>query len=204
MHSLQFSRVQSQYNSVDWVELSCIQLFVTHWTAAHQASMSATNSQSLFKLMSMSWWCHPTISLSVVPFSSCPQSFPALGSFQISHFFALGGQSIGVSASASVHPMNIQDWFPLGWLGWISLLSKGPLKSLIHHHSSKASILWCSVFFTVQLSHPYMTIGKTVALTIWTFVGISRGRPGVLVFPSLSEFSTVYCDPHGQRLWHSQ
>ena len=151
MHSLQFSRVQSQYNSVDWVELSCVQLFVTHWTAAHQASMSATNTQSLFKLMSMSWWCHPTISLSVVPFSSCPQSFPALGSFQISHFFALGGQSIGVSASASVHPMNIQDWFPLGWLGWISLLSKGPLKSLLHHHSSKASILWCSAFFIIQL-----------------------------------------------------
>ena len=125
MHSLQFSRVQSQYNSVDWVELSCVQLFVTHWTAAHQASMSATNTQSLFKLMSMSWWCHPTISLSVVPFSSCPQSFPALGSFQISHFFALGGQSIGVSASASVHPMNIQDWFTLGLTGWISLQSNG-------------------------------------------------------------------------------
>ena len=73
----------------------------------------------------LSRWCHPTISSSVVPFSSCPQSFPTLGSFQMSQFFASGGQSIGVSASASVLPMNIQDWFPLGWTGWISLQSKG-------------------------------------------------------------------------------
>ena len=73
----------------------------------------------------LSWWCHPTISCSVVPFSYCPQSFPASGSFQMSQFFASGGQSIGASALASVLPMNIQDWFPLGWTGWISLLSKG-------------------------------------------------------------------------------
>ena len=72
-----------------------------------------------------SWWCHPTISLSVIPFSSCLQSFPASGSFPVSQFFASGGQSIGVSALASVFPMNIQDWFPLGWTGWISLQSKG-------------------------------------------------------------------------------
>ena len=70
-------------------------------------------------------WCHPTISSSIVPFSSCLQSFPASGSFPMSQFFASGGQSIGVSASASVFPMNIQDWFPLGWTGWISLKSKG-------------------------------------------------------------------------------
>ena len=70
-------------------------------------------------------WCHPTISSFVVPFSSRLQSFPASGSFQMSQFFAWGGQSIGVSAPASVLPMNIQDWFPLGWTGWISLQSKG-------------------------------------------------------------------------------
>ena len=81
--------------------------------------------QSLLKLMSMSWWCHPTISSSVVPFSSCLQSFPSSGSFQMRQFFASGGQSIGDSASVSVLPMNSQDWFPLGWTGWISLLSKG-------------------------------------------------------------------------------
>ena len=72
-----------------------------------------------------SWWCHPTISFPVTPFSSCPQSFPSSGSFPMSQFFASGGQSIGVSVSASVLPMNIQDWFPLGWTGWISLQSKG-------------------------------------------------------------------------------
>ena len=75
----------------------------------------------------LSQWCHPTISSSVIPFSSCLQSFPASGSFPMSQFFASGGQSIGVSASVSVLPMNIQDWFPLGWTGWISLLSKGIL-----------------------------------------------------------------------------
>ena len=73
---------------------------------------------------SLSQWCHPTISSSVVPFSSCPQSFPASGSFQISQFFTSGDQSIGASASASVLPLNIQDRFPIGWAGWISLQSK--------------------------------------------------------------------------------
>ena len=73
----------------------------------------------------LSWWCHPTISSSVIPFFSCPQSFPASGSFQMSQLFASGGQSIGVSASIPVLPMNTQDWFPSGWTGWISLRSKG-------------------------------------------------------------------------------
>jgi len=71
------------------------------------------------------WWCHPAISSSVVPFSSCPQSLPASGSFPVSQLFVWGGQSIGVSALASVLPMNTQDWSPLGWTGWISLQSKG-------------------------------------------------------------------------------
>ena len=117
----------------------------------------------------LSQWCHPTISSSVNPFSSHLQSFPAWGSFQMSQLFASGGQSIEVSASASVLPMNTQDWSPLGWTGCISLRDKG-LKSLLHHHSSKASILRCSAFFIVQLSHPYMTTGKTIALTRQTFV----------------------------------
>ena len=73
----------------------------------------------------LSWWCHPKISSSFVPFSSCLQSFPASGSFQMSQLFTSGGQSIGASASVSVLPMNIQDWFPLGWAGWISLQTKG-------------------------------------------------------------------------------
>ena len=117
------------------------------------------------------WWWHPTISSSVIPFSSCLQSFPVSGSFPMSQFFESGGQSIGVSASASVLPVNIQDWFPLRLTGWISLLSKGLSRVFFQYHSSKASILWHSAFFIIQLSHPYMTTGKTIALTRQTFVG---------------------------------
>ena len=119
----------------------------------------------------LSQWCHPTISSSVVLFSSYLQSFPASGSFPMSQFFASDGQSIGASTSASVLPMNIQDWFPLGWSGWISLLSKGLSRVFSKHHSSKALILQCSAFFIVQFSHPYMPTGKTVVLTRWAFVG---------------------------------
>ena len=90
--------------------------------------------------------------------------------FPMSQFFTWGGQSFGVSASASVLPMNTQDWSPLGWTGWISLRVPWTLKSLLQQHSSKASIFRRSAFFTVQLSHRYMTTGKTVALTRWTFV----------------------------------
>ena len=115
-------------------------------------------------------WCHPTISSSVIPCSSCLQSFPASGSSQMSQLFAWGGLSAGVSALASLLPKNTQNWSPLGWTGWIALQSKG-LLSLLQHHSSKASILQCWAFFIVQLSHPYMTTGITLALTRWTFVG---------------------------------
>ena len=117
----------------------------------------------------LSQWCHPAISSSVIPFSSRLQSCPVSGSFQMSQFFASGGQSIGVSASASVLSMNIQDWFSLGWTGWISLQSKG-LSRIFSIPQFKASILQCSAFFIVQLSHPYMTTGKTIALTEWTLV----------------------------------
>ena len=118
----------------------------------------------------LSQWCHPTISSSVIPFSSHLQSFPASGSFPMSQFFALGGQSIVVSASASVLPMIIQDQFPLGYrLGLFAV--QRTLKNLLQHHSSKASILQHSAFFIVQLSHPHMTTGKTIALIRWTFAG---------------------------------
>ena len=111
-----------------------------------------------------SQWCHPAISSSVIPSSSCSQSLPASGSFPMSQLFTLGSQSIGLSISASVLPMNTQDWSPLGWIGWISL-SPRDSQEPSQHHSSKGSILRCSAFFTVQLSHPYMTTGKTIALT---------------------------------------
>ena len=105
--------------------LSCVQLFATPWTTARQVSLSITNSWVHPNPFPWSQWCHPTISSSVIPFFSCPQSFPASGSFQISQLFASGGQSMGVSASTSVPPVNTQDWSPLGWTGWISLQSKG-------------------------------------------------------------------------------
>ena len=106
-----------QFSSIQL--LSHVQLFATPWTAAHHASLSITNSQRPPNPCPSSWWCHTTISSSVVPFSSCPQSFPASGYFPMSQLFTSGGQNIGVSASTSVLPMNTQDWFPLGWTGWI-------------------------------------------------------------------------------------
>ena len=105
-------------------------------------------------------WCDPAISSSVVPFSSCPQFLQASGSFQMSQLFAWGGQSIGVSASASVLPMNTQDWSPSGWTGWISLQSKG-LSRVFSKKKKKRG------FSNTTLSHPYMTTGKTIALTRW-------------------------------------
>ena len=115
-YTVDFSTVQS---------LSRVWLFATLRSAARQATLSINNSQSLLNSCSLSGWCHPTISSSVIPFSTCLQSFSTSGSFQMSQFFTSGGQSIGVSASMSILPMNIQDWFPLGWAGWISLKSKG-------------------------------------------------------------------------------
>ena len=105
--------------------LSCVRLFVTPWTAAHQDSLSIINSQSLLKLMSIESVMPSNHLILCCPLSSHLQSFPASGSFQMSQLFPAGGQSTGVSASASVLPMNIQDQFPLGWTGWISLQSTG-------------------------------------------------------------------------------
>ena len=134
--------------------LSCVWLFVTPWTVAHQASLSVTNSWS-----SSSRWCHPTISSSVVPFS-CLQSFSALGSFPSSQFFASGGQRIG-SFSFSINPSNEYSGLISFRMDWLDRLAvQGTLKSLLQHHSSKASFLSCSGFFIVQLSHPYMTTGN--------------------------------------------
>ena len=113
--------------------------------------------------------CHSTISSPVTSFSSWPQSFPASGSFPLSRLFAPGGQSIGASDSASILPMNIQGFFRIDWFDLLTV--QGMLKSFLQHHSSKASILSCLAFFIVQLSHPYMTTGKTKDLTRWTFVG---------------------------------
>ena len=132
-----FSSVQS---------LSRVWLFATPWTAAHQTSLSITNSRSLPKLMSIeSVMPSNHLSTSVIPFSSCPQSFPASGSFQMSQLFVSGGQSIQVSVSTSVLPINTQDWSPLGWTGWISLQSKG-LSRIFNTTVQKHQ------FFGIQLS----------------------------------------------------
>ena len=132
--------------------LSRVQLFETPWTAARQDSLSITNSQSLLKLMSLCRCCHPSISASVIPFSSHLQSFPASGSFQMSWFLASGGQNIGVLASVSVLPMNIEDWFPLGWTSWISLLSKG-----LSWVFSNTTVQKHQFFGTQLSSHPTLT-----------------------------------------------
>ena len=134
--------------------VSCVWLFATPWTAALQASLSITNSWSLLKVMSITLvmpsnnlnFCRPLLLLL--------QSFLASGSFPMSWFFALGGQNIGVSASASVLPMNIQDWSPLGWTDWISLQSKGLSRVFYNTRVQKRQ------FFGTQLSFSYVTILK--------------------------------------------
>ena len=151
---------QSQLLDVEWTmtalssvqNLSCVWLFATPWIVACQASLSISNSQSSLKLTSIELVMHRAISSSVVLFSSCPQSLPASESFPMSQLSTWGGQSTGVSASASVLPMNTQDWSLLE--DWLDLLVvQGTLQSLLQHHSSKASIL------------------RPIALTRWTFVG---------------------------------
>ena len=131
-----------QFSSVQL--LSCVWLFATPWTATCQASLSTPGVYS--NSCPLSEWCHPTISSSVVPFSSCLQTLLASGSFQMSQLFTWGGQSIGVSASASVFSMNTQDWSPLGWTGWISLQSKELSRvfsnTAVHKHQ----------FFSAQLT----------------------------------------------------
>ena len=134
-----------------------------------------------------SQWCYLAISSSVIPFSSSLQSFPASESFPMSQFFASGGQSIGASVSISLSNEYSglisfrTDWFHL-------LAVQRTLKSLLQHHSSKASVLWHSAFFIVQLSYPYTTFGKTIALTRWTFV--SKVMP--LLFYMLSRLVIAF------------
>ena len=129
--------------------LSRVQLFATLWTAACLASLSITNWLTYSISCSLCWWRHPTISSSVIPFSSCLQSLPTSGTFLMSHFFASSGQSIWALASASALPMNIQDWFPLGLTGLIALQSKGLSRVFSNTTVQKHQ------FFSAQLSHTY-------------------------------------------------
>ena len=125
----------------------------------------------------LSQWWHPTISPLVILLSSCLQSFPASGSFLVSQFFTLCGQNIGVSTSASILPMNIQDWFPLGWTGWIFLQSEGLSRAFSNTTAQKHQFFGTQFSSYSQLSHPYMTTGKTIALTRQTFVGKVMSLP---------------------------
>ena len=134
--------------------LSPVQLFVTPWTAAHQASCRSQTPGAYPNWCPLSEWCHPTISSSVIPFSSCTQFFPASGSFPMSQLFASGGQSIGVSATASVLPMNTQDWSPLGWTGWISLQSKG-LSRVFSNTTVQKHQFFCAQLSSQSNSHIY-------------------------------------------------
>ena len=168
--------------------LSRVRLFVTPWTAACQASLSITNSRSL-NSCPLSQWCHPTISSSVVPFSSCLQSFPASGSFPMSQFFTSGVQSIGVSAS-----VNIQDWFPLGWTGWISLQSKGISRVFSNitvqkyqFFGTQLSLYTCIVLTCIKLL--VLSNVDTCLSMAHLFLSLFRDFEGVLV-KSTSAFSS--------------
>ena len=145
---------QSQVTGISSVQsLSRIRLFATPWTAAHQASLSITNTRSLLKLMSLESVMPSNHLVFCRPLSFCPQSFPASGSFPVSQFFASGNYSIGTSASAPVLPMNIQGWFPLGLTGLISLLSSGLSRVFSSTTVQKHQ------FFSAQPSILYYKIG---------------------------------------------
>ena len=178
-------------NSYSVQLLSHVQLFATAWTAACQASLSITSSQSLLKFMSTDLMMPSNHLILCCPLLFLPSIFPSIRvfsnesvlcirwpvywSFSVSpsnEYSVLISQCI--EASVSTLPMNIQYWFLRTEIrmDWFDLLSvQGTLKSLLQHHSSKASVFWHSAFFIVQLSHPYVTTGKTIVLTRWTFVG---------------------------------
>ena len=152
------------------VATSWLTFLVMQWSAAHQASLSFTIFRSLLKFMAIESVMPSSHLIFCCPLLLLPSIFPSIRVFSMSWLFALGSQSIRASASASVLPMNIQSWFPLGLTGLISMPTK-ELSSLHQHDSLKASILHRSAFFMGQLSHLYMTTGKTITLTIQTFVG---------------------------------
>jgi len=152
--------------------LSCVWLFVTPWTAACQAHLSFTNSRSLLKLMSIESvmasnhliLCHPLFLL--------PSIFPSISVFSNKSALRIRWPKYWSFSFSSISPSNEYSWLISFWIDWFDLLAvQGTLKSLLQHHSPKASILWCSAFFRVQVSHPYMTTGKTITLTRWAFVG---------------------------------
>ena len=174
--------------------LSHVQLFVTPWTAARQATLSSPSPRACSNSCSLSRWCHPTISSSVIPFSSCLQPFPASGSFLWVTLCIRWPKYWNFSFSIS--PSNEYLGLISFRIDWYDLLAvQGTLKSLLQYHSSKASVLRHSTFFMVQLSHSYMTTGKTIALTRWAFVG----KVMSLFFNMLSRLVIAFL-PRSKRL----
>ena len=168
--------------------LTHVRVFVTPWTAAHQASLSFTISCSLLKLMSIETvrpcnhliLCYPILLLSSI--------FPSIRVYSDVWCFKIRCPKYW-SCSFSISPCNEYSWLIYFRIDWFDLLAvQGTLKSRLQHHSSKALIFWCSAFFMVQLSHPYMTTGKTIALTTWTFIG----KVMSLLFITLSRFVIVF------------
>ena len=169
--------------------LSRVQLFVTPWTATQQASRSFTIYWTCSNSCRLSLWCYLIISSSAAPFSSCPQSFPSIRVFSNESALCIWWPKKVLDLQLQ-HP-SFQSYsglisFRIDWLDLLAV--QGTLGSLLQHHNSKASILWHWAFFVVQLVHPYMATGKTVTLTLWTFVGKVKS----LLFNMLSRFVIVF------------
>ena len=185
--------ITSEFSSVQ--SLSCVRLFATPWTAACQASLSITNSQSLLKLMSIESvmpsnhliFCHPLLLLPPI----CP-SIRVFSNESVLHSRCPKYWSFSINISPSNEYSGLIS-FRMDWLEFLAV--QGTFKSLLQHHSSKALILWCSAFVIVQLSHPHMTTGKTIALTRWTFVG----KVMSLLFNKLSRLVITFL-PRSKRL----
>ena len=174
--------------SVQLSSLSCVRLFATPWTAACQASLSITNSQSLLKLKSIESVMPSSHLILCHPFLLPPLIFPSISVFSNESVLRIRWPKYW-SFSFSISPSNEHPGLIFFRMDWSDLLAvQGTLKSLLQHHSSKASILWCSAFFMVQLSHPYMTTGKTIALTRQTFAG----KVMSLLFNMLSRLTITF------------
>ena len=168
-------RIVFSENKISSVQsLSCVRLFETPWTAAHQASLSITNSRSLLKLMSIESVMPSNHLILCCPLLLPPSTFPSIRVFSNESVLHIRWPECW-SFSFSISPSNEHPGLISFWMDWLDLLAvHRTLKGLLQHHSPKASFLQCSTFFTVQLSHPYMTTGKTIALTRWTFIGRVR------------------------------
>ena len=175
------------------VQFSCSVVSKTLWPHRLQHARPPCPSptpEACLNSCPSSWWCHPTTSSSVVPFSSCLLSFPALGSFPVSQFFTSGGQSIGASPSASVLPMSIQGWFPLqNWLVWFPCSPRDSQESWVFNITVQKPQFFSSQLSLWSSSHIHnMTIGKTIALIRWTFIV----KVMSLLFNTLSRFVIAF------------